>query len=353
MKHGIVLALRKIAPLLLGITIAGVDAATAAWAQVIQTQATPAQTTQIQAAPAQTSSAAGTRVITLGTAGGPLPRKDRAQPSNLLSVGGTLYLIDAGDGVTRRIVQTGYDFQQIDKIFITHCHSDHVAGLPGLLVARWEFQPRDAVDVYGSGVEELVRGAIAFLTPNADIRSVQGKRTPMAQTFHGHDVVPGVVYQDGKVRVIAVENTHFHFPPGSRPDGKYRSYSYRFETPDRVIVFTGDTGPSEALSDLAKNADVLVTEVMMASDVIDLFKQRGLWQARTAEEQEGFVHMMEGEHITPRAVGEMAARAGVKRIVMTHLGPTVDPEDNYQRYIDAAREFYAGPITIAKDLMEF
>jgi ribonuclease BN (tRNA processing enzyme) len=321
-------------------------------ALVVQTEVVQAQVVQVQGTPAQAPHA-GTRVITLGTAGGPLPRKERAQPSNLLAVGGTLYLIDAGDGVTRRVVQAGYDIQHLDKIFITHAHSDHTAGLPALLVTRWEFEPRNPVDLYGSGVEELVKGTMAFLTPNADIRSVQGKRTPMTHTFHGHEVVPGVVYQDDRVRVIAVENTHFHFPPGSRPDGKYRSYAYRFETPDRVVVFTGDTGPSDALTELARGADLLVTEVMMASDVIDLFKQAGLWQARTAEEQEGFVHMMEGEHITPQAIGEMAAKAGVKHVVMTHLGPTIDPEDTYQRYVEGAREFYAGPITIAKDLMQF
>jgi ribonuclease BN (tRNA processing enzyme) len=334
MTYGIGLALSKIAPLCLGIALAGVDIAGAGTAA--------AQTSQ-----------AGTRVVTLGTAGGPLPRKDRAQPSNLLSVGGTLYLVDSGDGVTQRIVQAGYDFGQIRNIFITHAHGDHMSGLAPLLLARWEFQPRDPVHVYGSGAEELVKGTIAYLTPNADIRSVQGKRTPLTQTFHGHDVAPGVVYQDDKVKVTAIENTHFHFPPGSRPDGNYRSYSYRFETPDRVVVFSGDTGPSDALTELAKNADVLVAEAMMASDVIDLFKRDGLWQVRTPEEQEGFVHLMEGEHITPRAVGEMAAKAGVRSIVMTHLGPTIDPEDDYQRYVEGAREFYAGPITIAKDLMQF
>jgi ribonuclease BN (tRNA processing enzyme) len=342
MDCGIGRTLRKISPLFLGIALTGVNVATVAQMQVALTQAARAQ-----------APFAGTHVVTLGTAGGPLPRKDRAQSSNLLVVDGRLYLVDAGDGVTRRIVQAGYDFGQIGKIFITHAHSDHTAGLASLLVTRWEFQPRDPVDVYGSGAEELVKGAIAYLTPNADIRSAQGKRTPMTQTFHGHDVVPGVVYQDDKVKVIAAENTHFHFPKGSRPDGKYSSYSYRFETPDRVVVFTGDTGPSDALTELAKNADVLVTETMMASDVIDLFKRDGLWQVRTPEEQEGFVHLMEGEHITPRGVGEMAAKAGVKSIVMTHLGPTIDPKDSYQRYIDGAREFYAGPIAIAKDLMQF
>jgi ribonuclease BN (tRNA processing enzyme) len=336
MTHGIGLIFRNLTLFCLAVALAGA-------ATVAQTQGTP----QAAAAPA------GTRVVTLGTAGGPMPRKDRAQSSNLLTVDGRLYLIDAGGGMTRRIVQAGYDFRQIGKIFITHLHSDHTAGLPSLLVAQWEFQRREPVDIYGSGVEELVSGAITFLTPNSEIRWAEGKRTPMSNIFHGHDVAPGVIYQDDKVKVTAIENTHFHFPPGSRPDGKYRSYSFRFETPDRVVVFTGDTGPSDALTDLAKDADVLVTEVTMASDVIDLYKRSGIWQTKNEEEQAGFVRMMEGEHITPRGVGELAAKAGVKHIVMTHLGPTVDPEDNYQRYIDGAREFYAGPITIAKDLMEF
>ena len=78
---------------------------------------------------AQVIGRAGTRLITLGTAGGPLPQKKRAQSSNLLIVRGHLYLIDAGDDVTRRIVQAGADFLKVDKIFITHAHSDHTMGL--------------------------------------------------------------------------------------------------------------------------------------------------------------------------------------------------------------------------------
>jgi ribonuclease BN (tRNA processing enzyme) len=296
---------------------------------------------------------AGTHIVTLGTAGGPMPRRDRAQSSNLLVVDGRLYLIDAGDGVTRRIVQAGYDFRQIGRIFLTHLHGDHTAGLANLLEVQWELARREPVDIYGSGVEELLRGALAYLTPNSEIRWVEGKRTPPAAIFNAREVTPGVVYQDDKIKVIAIENTHFHFPPGSRPDGRFRSYSYRFETPDRVVVFAGDTGPSAALTELAKDADVLVTEAVVPADVIGLYKRNGIWEAKTEEEREGFVRTMEGEHLTPRGVGETAAKAGVKRIVMTHFPPTDDPEDDYRRYIDQAREFYAGPISIAKDLMEF
>ena len=127
---------------------------------------------------------AETTLVTLGTAGGPLPRPDRAQSSNLLIVNGTFYLIDAGGGVTGRIVQSGNNFRNVSKIFITHAHSDHTAGLATLLVSQWEQQAEPA-DIYGSGVEALVKGAIAYLTPNADIRWSEGKKRPMAETFIG------------------------------------------------------------------------------------------------------------------------------------------------------------------------
>lgn len=297
--------------------------------------------------------ATGTQIVTLGTRGGPLPSKDRAQSSNLLVVNGVLYLVDAGDGVTRRIVQAGYDFRQVGKVFITHPHSDHTAGLATLLVSAWEYQRRDPIDIYGGGVEGLVKGAIAYLTPNAEIRWAEGKKRPMTELFHGHDVVPGLVHQDGNVKVTAVENTHFHFPQGSPPDGKYRSYSYRFDTPGRVVVFSGDTGPSDALTELAKGADVLITEVTSPDDVVELFKRNGIWQAKTPDEQEGFVRHMKEEHITPEDVGKMAAKAGVKSVVLTHLSPTGDPEDDYQRYADGAKKFFSGPVFVAKDLMRF
>src|SRR5579863_4917113 len=98
-----------------------------------------------------TRAQAETTLITLGTRGGPLPTKDRAQSSNLLVVNGTLYLIDAGDGVTRRVVQAGYDFRKIGKIFITHVHDDHTDGLATLLGSEWEFQRSEPIDIYGSG----------------------------------------------------------------------------------------------------------------------------------------------------------------------------------------------------------
>src|SRR3954463_7182810 len=302
---------------------------------------------------AATFAFAETVIVTLGTAGGPLPRADRTQSSNLLVVNGTPYLIDAGDNATRRIVQAGYDFRKVEQVFITHPHSDHTAGLATLLMSQWEYQRREPTHVYGGGVEALVKGAIAYLTPNAEIRWNEGKKIVMAEVFKGHDIAPGVVYQDASVNEIAVENTHFNFPQGSPPYGKYRSYSYRFETPGRVVVFTGDTGPSDALTELAKGADVLVTEVTTVEDVVEIFKKNGAWQKKTQEEKDGFIRHMREEHVTPEEVGQMAAKAGVKAVVLTHLSPTVDPKEDYGRYPAAVRKFFNGPISIAKDLQKF
>jgi ribonuclease BN (tRNA processing enzyme) len=295
----------------------------------------------------------GTQIITLGTRGGPLPSKGRAQSSNLLVVNGTLYLIDAGDGATRRIVQAGHDFRKVDKVFITHPHSDHTAGLATLLVSAWEYQRREPIDIYGGGVEALVKGAIAYLTPNAEIRWAEGKKIVMSDVFHGHDVGSGLIFQDANVKVTAVENTHFNFPQGSPPYGKYKSFSYRFDTPGRSVVFTGDTGPSDALTELAKGADVLVTEVTLTDDVIEVFKRTGAWQAKTPDEQAGWIRHMHEEHVTLEEVGRMAANAGVKSVVLTHLSPTVDPEDDYKRYADGVKKVFSGPVAVAKDLAKF
>jgi len=295
----------------------------------------------------------GTILVTLGTSGGPLPRPGRTQSSNLLVVNGTPYLIDAGDGAVRRIVRSGHDFRRVGQVFITHPHSDHTNGLATLLNAQWEYQRREPTDVYGYGVASLVKGAIAYLTPNAEIRWSEGKRTRMEDVFRGHDVAPGAVYQDANVRVTAVENTHFNFAPDSPGAGKYRSYSYRFDTPGRVVVFTGDTGPSPALTELAKGADVLVTEVTQVEDVIEVLKKNGNWQTKSAAEQAGWIQHMRQEHVTPEDVGRMAAAAGVKTVVLTHLSPSVDPKDDFQRYVEGAKKFFPGSVLLAKDLMQF
>jgi ribonuclease BN (tRNA processing enzyme) len=298
----------------------------------------------------------GTRLITLGTRSGPNPTVWRAQSSNLLVVNGTPYVIDAGDGVTRRLTRLGINFRTIDNIFITHPHSDHTSGLGALMSVIYDANRTKLVDIYGPpGTAASVQGLLAFLAVNSDIRISDGtKVVPSGQVFSGHDTGAGTIFQDANLKVTAVENTHFHFQPGSPGYGKYKSYAYRFDALDRSVVFTGDTGPSDAVVGLAKGADLLVSEVTAS---IDEYKEQqmksGRWQTMTPEQQAGSVRHMTEEHLTTEEVGRMAARAGVKTVVLTHLPSSSDPKDDYKRFVEQVRKQFPGPVLIASDLIEF
>jgi ribonuclease BN (tRNA processing enzyme) len=298
----------------------------------------------------------GTRLITLGTRAGPNPTVWRAQSSNLLVVNGTPYVIDAGDGVTRRLTRLGTNFRAIDNIFITHPHSDHTSGLGALMSVIYDANRTKLVDIYGPpGTAASVQGLLAFLAVNSDIRISDGtKVVPSGQVFSGHDTGAGTIYQDSNLKVTAVENSHFHFQPGSPGYGKYKSYAYRFDTPDRSVVFTGDTGPSDAVAALAKGADLLVSEVTASTDEYKEQQMKsGRWQTMTPEQQAGSIrHMME-EHLTTEEVGKLAARAGVKTVVLTHLPAASDPKDDYKRFAEQIKSQFSGPVLIARDLMEF
>jgi ribonuclease BN (tRNA processing enzyme) len=295
---------------------------------------------------------AGTRLITLGTSGGPPPRAHRAQSSNLLIVNGALYVVDAGDGVARRLAKAGINVREIGTVFITHHHDDHTAGLGTLLSVAWDQNRTKPINVYGPHrTVELVKAAVQYFTISAEIRIADGGRTvPIAQVFFGHDIGTGVVYQDANVKVTAVENSHFDFHEGPA-SGKHKSYSYRFETPDRVIVFTGDTGPSDAVTELAKSADLLVSETSSCQGRMQEMVDDGRWQAMTSSEQAGITRQMTQGHMTLDEIGKMAASADVKTVVLSHL--THKRDGDYTPWAEEVKKHFSGQVLIAKDLMEF
>jgi ribonuclease BN (tRNA processing enzyme) len=199
-----------------------------------------------------------------------------------------------------------------------------------------------------------VKPLVQFLTVSGDIRISEGMRTvPAAKIFFGHDTGTGVIYQDANVKVTAAENSHFNFSPGTLAYGKYKSYSYRFETADRVVVFSGDTGPSAALTELAKGADLLVTEVISAEEWKEQQIKTGRWQSMTPEQQARALRRQVVEHITPDEIGKMATSANVKTVVLSHFLPATDPKDEYERLGEQVNKYFSGKVLVAKDLMEF
>ncbi len=281
-------------------------------------------------------------LVTLGTAAGPSLRPDRAQSSNLLTVNGAHYVVDAGDGVARRLAQAGIDVREIGTIFITHHHDDHTAGLGTLLSLAWDRQRTKPINVYGPPrTEELVKAAVQYFSISAEIRIADGGRTvPIAQLLFGHDVGTGLIYQDANIKVTAVQNSHFSFHTGPAA-GTHKSYSYRFETPDRVIMFTGDTGPSESVTALANGADLLITETSSCDDRKQAMVNDGRWQAMTDAEQEGIMRQATQGHMSLEVIGKMATRANVKSVVLSHLTQRFGSDD-YTPWAEEVKKHFDG-----------
>lgn len=326
------------------------------WATMAATTAllsSPLAWAQTPASPAPQASPA-TRVILLGTAAGPIPRKDRSQPANLLIVGGRPYLIDAGNGVARQLAHLGLSASDVRTVFITHHHIDHNADIGALMSFAWvEDAKRNDSSVgpmrfYGPvATGELVNAAYQFLSVSERIFRAGVPMPPAAGRFEGHDIrANGVFYKDDRLTVTAVENTHYH---GAAP-GPDKSYSLRFDTPGRSVVFCGDSGPSEDLTRLATGADVLVCEV----NELDSAMQAVAATTRLPPPvMQAMRQHMSKKHMTPEELGRMAQKAGVKSVVLTHISPGLDGETDATRYTEGVRRHYSGPVIAGRDLMEF
>ncbi len=292
-------------------------------------------------------------LITLGTSAGPSLTPGRAQTSHLLTVNGTYYVVDAGDGVARRMARAGAEVRDVGIIFLTHHHDDHTAGLGTLMSLAWDRQRTEPINVYGPPrTKELVDAAVRYCSISADIRIADGGRSiPLDKVFFGHDVGTGEIYQDDNIRVTATENTHFSFHRGDAA-GRYKSYSYRFETPDRVIAFTGDTGFSAAVTELARDADVLVTETSSCDERKNRMIRDGTWQAMSVAEQEGIMRQATQGHMALDNIGMLATQAGVKKVVLSHLTRRLESTD-YEPWAEEVRKHFSGEVVVAEDLMEF
>jgi ribonuclease BN (tRNA processing enzyme) len=297
-----------------------------------------------------------TRIITLGTLGGPQTRAQRAEPASVLQVGDRAYLIDAGDGVAHQLAIAGFKPADIRTIFLTHLHFDHVAGLAPLIGFAWVSMRSKGIDVYGPpGTSDFLAASKQYLTIPANIYAKQMPPMPSIADLtkaHEFDVVkPTVVYSDDKVRVTAVENSHFDTIPGNqRPPGAKRSYSYRFDTPDRSAVFTGDTGPSAAVAALAKGADVLVSEVIDVERVMSPIRNL---PGVTEENIKSMADHMYHEHLSAEEVGRLATQAGVKMIILNHIAPSDDGDTDMRHYTDGVRKTFSGLVVVSHDGGEY
>lgn len=276
-----------------------------------------------------------TKVIILGT-GTPNADPDRFGPAVAVVVDDASYLVDAGVGVVRRAAAAArvgvpaLDATKLKRVFITHLHSDHTLGLADLIFSPWVLERDAPLEVYGPrGVRAMTDHLVAAFAEDIRVRRSGGEPAhqydPRVVTVQ--EINPGIVYKDERVIVTAFAVKH---------GGWEQAFGYRFQTADRTIVISGDTGPDSKIEDQCRRCDVLVHEVY--SDA-GFAKRPPEWQAYHAR-----------YHTSSKQLGAIAARAQPGVLVLYHqlIWSSSDAE-----LVKEVRSVYDGKVVSAKDLDVF
>jgi ribonuclease BN (tRNA processing enzyme) len=278
-----------------------------------------------------------TRLILLGTGGGPRPRKASSAAAQVIIRNNTAYVIDCGNGVARQLVLADVPLPTLRHIFVTHHHSDHNADYGNLIWLAWTAGLRSQIDTWGPPpLAKMTKLFFEMNETDINARITDEGRVPLVSLVHVHEMREGgVVMGDDQV---TVRGTLVDHPP------MIPAFAYRFDAADRSIVISGDTRRSDNLVKLAEDADVLVHSAVYLPAVDRLV-------ARVPNATALKQTIMAGQTVA-EDVGRVAEAAGVKTLVLSHLIPADDPEVTDQMWIDAARVHFRGSVIVGKDLLE-
>lgn len=278
-----------------------------------------------------------TRLILLGTAGGPTPKRSASASAQVILVDGVAYVVDCGDGVARQLRLAGVPWPSLRHIFLTHHHSDHNADYGNLILLAWASGLATRVDTWGPPpLERMTELFLEMSKADIDVRVGDEGWPPLAPLVHAHErSTSGEVMRDDKVRVTCVLVPHPEMAP---------AFAYRFDTPDRSIVISGDTAKSDALIELARGADVLVHEVLWVPAVDRIVA--ALPNALNLKK-----HIIDS-HTSVEDAGRVAEAAGVTTLVLSHLVPADDTSITADMWAAAAQAHFKGRVIVGKDLME-
>ena len=279
----------------------------------------------------------GTRLILLGTKGGPRVGGGRSNPSTLLLINDVPYVIDCGAGTSRQLVAAGVPLNRLRYLFFTHLHSDHMLEYGPVVYNGWATGLRTRVDAYGPPpLKTMTRAFWDYMRFDVDTRiDDEGRPDPRPLLVANEFTGPGVVMQNDDVRVTCARVLH---PPIEH------AYAYRFDTRERSIVISGDTNYAPALVALAQGADVLVHEILYLPGLDSLL-------ARVPNAATLRKHIIDS-HTVAEDVGRVAAEARVKTLVLSHLVPGDDPAITDEMWAADVRKHYKGRIVVGRDLLE-
>jgi ribonuclease BN (tRNA processing enzyme) len=286
---------------------------------------------------AQTLAKPRTKIVFLGTKGGPRVGVGVSNPANLVMVNDTPFVIDCGMGVSRQLVGAGVPIASVKYIFITHHHSDHNLEYGNLVYNAWVAALSTPVHSFGpKGIEQMTQTYWELNKFDVETRVEDEGRADPRRLLIAKDVLDdGVVLKTNDVTVTAFRTPH---PP------IIDNFAYKFETPDGVIVFSGDTAYNPKLAQFAKGADVLVHECLYVPGVDRLLLKSPF--AATLKK-----HLMDS-HTTTEDVGRIAGAAGVKMLVLSHFVPGDDPLVTDDNWIEDVKKNFTGKIVVSKDLMQ-
>ena len=282
-----------------------------------------------------------TQIVMLGT-GTPRPDPARSGPATAIVVNGTPYLVDFGPGIVRRAAAAynkgvdalGPAAAGIKTAFLTHMHADHTAGYPDLILTPWILGRKEPIEVYGpKGLRAMTRHVLSAWKIDIDNRVNGIDRLPRAGCqVVVHEIKPGVIYTDRNIRVTAFPVRH----------GLEHAFGFRFETPDKIIVMSGDTAPTPGLAEHCAGCNVLIHETY-SQQTYDQVSPKWQRYRRT-------------HHTSSRELAALAARVKPDLLVLYHRsnagGPLTlaDPEEALLKEIQS---LYSGAVVAAHDLDVF
>lgn len=270
------------------------------------------------------------KIVLLGT-GTPIADPERSGPSVAIVVNQTPYIVDFGPGVVRRAAAAyragviGLDIPRLTRAFVTHLHSDHTAGYPDLILTPWVLGRDEPLQVYGPpGIQAMTEHILAAY--RQDIRERLDGLEPANDAGHlvnAHEIEPGMVYQDSNVSVKAFPVSH----------GSWQAFGYKFYTPDRVIVISGDTAVTESSVEAYRGCDVLIHEVY---SVVGFETHSPVWQRYHSS-----------VHTSARELAEIASRAKPGLLILYHQLFWGSSEEELLLEV---QEKYDGEVVSGKDL---
>lgn len=283
-----------------------------------------------------------TKVVMLGT-GTPNPVPERSGPSVAIVVNNNSYLIDSGTGIVRqaeRANQMGIhalEAKNLKTVFITHTHSDHTIGIADLIFTPWVLEREEPLKVYGpKGVKKMVDHVLAAYEDDINARMFGlEKANKTGIEVKTTEISEGIIYQDELVTVEAFLVDH---PP-------FEAYGYKFTTPDKVIVISGDTCYNNNLIKHAIDCDILIHEVISSTGV----------QLRDPKWKNYHLRV----HTTSKDLAKIAALVNPGKLVFYHQlfmvapnekGRMVTEEEREEEMISEVKSDYKGIVISAKDL---